>query len=141
MATSLDEIRRDFLALEGQDRLLMLLEFADDLPELPEKYQDHPDLLERVLECQAPVYIFAEVTPEHEFHLYATAPAEAPTTRGFASVLVNGLEGLTPQQVLDVPDDFPMTLGLAEIVSPLRMRGMMGMLGRIKRSVREQLAA
>jgi cysteine desulfuration protein SufE len=137
---SLLEIRDDFLALENQDRLMLLLEFSDELPELPEEYQDHPDLFERVLECQAPVYIFPEVTSSGEFNLYATAPKEAPTTRGFASILVEGLNPLTPQEVLSVPDDFPMMIGLTEAVSPLRMRGMMGMLGRIKRSVRDQLA-
>lgn len=137
---SLQEIRDDFLALDQKDRLMLLLEFSEELPELPEEYQDHPDLFERVVECQAPVYIFPEVKGESEFHLYATAPEEAPTTRGFASILVQGLGVLTPAEVLSVPDDFPLTLGLTEAVSPLRMRGMMGMLGRIKRSVREQLA-
>lgn len=139
IAESLRDIRDDFLALDPQDRLMLLLEFSEELPELPAKYADHPDLFERVEECQAPVYIFPEVTDTGEFHLYATAPAEAPTTRGFASILVRGLGVLTPEQVLAVPDDFPLTIGLTETVSPLRMRGMMGMLGRIKRSVREQL--
>lgn len=141
LPAALQEIRDDFLALPQKDRLMLLLEFSDELPPLPAKYESHPDLFERVEECQAPVYIFAEVTPEHEFNLYATAPAEAPTTRGFASILVQGLGVLTPSQVLAIPDDFPLTIGLTEAVSPLRMRGMMGMLGRIKRSVREQLAA
>lgn len=120
---------------------MLLLEFSDELPELPPEYQDHPDLFERVVECQAPVYIFPEVRDRETFNLYATAPKEAPTTRGFASILVQGLDVLKPLEVLAVPDDFPMTLGLTEAVSPLRMRGMMGMLGRIKRSVREQLQA
>jgi cysteine desulfuration protein SufE len=34
-----------------------------------------------------------------------------------------------------------MRFGLAAAVSPLRMRGMAAMLGRIKRQVRERLAA
>ena len=34
-------------------------------------------------------------------HFYATAPQEAPTTRGFASILAQGLSGLTAQQVAD----------------------------------------
>lgn len=137
----LDEIRDDFLSLEQSDRLMLLLEFADELPPLPPEYENHPDLFERVEECQAPVYIFPEVTDTSEFRLYATAPREAPTTRGFASILVQGLSGLTPEQVVEVPDDYPLTIGLTEAVSPLRIRGMMGMLRRIKRSVREQLQA
>lgn len=137
---SLRDIRADFLALEQQDRLLLLLEFSGELPDLPPEYENHPDLFERVVECQAPVYIFPEVSEDGSFALYATAPEEAPTTRGFASILVHGLNPLSAREVLSVPDDFPMTLGLTEAVSPLRMRGMLGMLGRIKRSVRDQLA-
>ena len=133
-------IRDEFLALEQRDRLQLLLEFSNELPELPERYADHPDLLERVEECQSPVFIFVDVEDD-TVHLHATAPKEAPTTRGFASILVQGLAGLSVQQVLDVPDDYPLTLGLTEAVSPLRIRGMSALLGRTKRQVREKMAA
>jgi cysteine desulfuration protein SufE len=134
----LTEIREDFLALEQPDRLQLLLEFSNELPELPERYRDHPDLFERVVECQSPVYIFVEVDQDSLVHLYATAPAESPTTRGFASILAQGLDGLTVDEVLAVPDDFPQTIGLSQAVSPLRLRGMTAMLGRTKRQLRER---
>jgi cysteine desulfuration protein SufE len=129
-------IREDFLALDQRSRLQLLLEFSNELPALPERYADAPELLERVEECQSPVYIFVEV--DDVVRMHATAPAEAPTTRGFASILAQGLSGLSPDQVLDVPDDFPLTLGLTEAVSPLRLRGMTAMLGRVKRQVRDR---
>jgi cysteine desulfuration protein SufE len=145
LPSALATIRDDFLALEQHERLVLLLEFANELPELPPEYADHPDLLERVEECQSPVFIFVDVDPAPAgggiVHLHATAPKEAPTTRGFASILVQGLAGLTAQQVLDVPDDYPLTLGLTEAVSPLRIRGMSALLGRTKRQVREKTAA
>ena len=134
-------IREDFLALETRDRLQLLLEFSNELPDLPERYLDHPDLLERVEECQSPVFIFVEVDDDSIVHLYATAPREAPTTRGFASILAQGLAGLTAEQVLAVPDDYPNTIGLTAAVSPLRIRGMTGLLGRTKRQVRSKIGA
>ena len=137
----LAETREDFLALGVKDRLQLLLEFSNELPELPEHYRDHPDLLERVEECQSPVYIFIEVDDAGLVHMHATAPPESPTTRGFASILAQGLDGLTPDEVLAVPADYPQSLGLGEAVSPLRVRGMSGMLGRAKRQLRERLAA
>ena len=73
--------------------------------------------------------------------MHATAPREAPTTRGFASILVQGITGLTPDEVLGIPDDFPQTIGLTRAVSPLRIAGMTGMLLRAKRQVRAKLAA
>ncbi|WP_022899480.1 SufE family protein [Humibacter albus] len=135
LPTALQEIKDEFLALELRERLQLLLEFANELPELPERYRDHPDLFERVVECQSPVYLFVEVGDDDVVQLFATAPRESPTTRGFAAILVEGLAGLTVDEVLAVPDDFPQTLGLAEAVSPLRVRGMTAMLGRTKHQV------
>lgn len=140
LPASLAEIRDDFLALDERSRLEMLLEFANELPELPERYRDSPDLLERVVECQSPVFIFVEVE-DGVVHLHATAPKEAPTTRGFASILVQGIDGLGVDEVLAIPDDFPNTIGLTRAVSPLRIRGMTALLGRTKRQLRERLAS
>lgn len=138
LPAKLAEIQEDFLELEQKDRLLLLLEFADDLPELPSRYQEHPDLLERVVECQSPVFIFVDVDDQDAVHLHATAPRESPTTRGFASILAQGLDGLSVAEVLAVPDDYPQTIGLTQAVSPLRIRGMSAMLARTKRKLRER---
>jgi len=138
---ALEQIREDFLALELRDRLQLLLEFSNELPDLPPRYADHPDLLERVVECQSPVFLFVEVDDARVVHVFVTAPRESPTTRGFASILVQGLAGLDVEQVLAVPQDYPLEIGLTEAVSPLRIRGMMALLGRIQRQVRERVAA
>jgi cysteine desulfuration protein SufE len=127
----------DFQSLGLKDRLQLLLEFSDGLPNLPEKYLDHPDLLERVEECQSPVFLFVEVN-QGLVNLFFTAPAEAPTTRGFAGILHEVLDGTSVDDVLSFDDDFPTKIGLGEAVSPLRMRGMRAMLARIKRQVTEK---
>jgi cysteine desulfuration protein SufE len=138
---ALADIRDEFLALDQPDRLTLLLEFANELPDLPDRYRDHPDLLERVVECQSPVYMFVEIDDDRVVHLYVTAPRESPTTRGFASILAQGLEGLSDEEVLAVPEDYPNTIGLTAAVSPLRLRGMSALLARTKRQVREKMAA
>lgn len=131
----------DFQGLEVRDRLMLLLEFSESLPSLPARYADHPDLLERVEECQAPIFLFVEIDEGKVAHLFFSAPLEAPTTRGFASILHEVLDGLPADELLEIDDDFPSKLGLSEAVSPLRMNGMRAMLRRIKRQVREKLAA
>ena len=136
----LAEIVEDFQALTEKDRLQLLLEFSRELPPLPERYQGHQDEMEPVPECQSPVFLAVDVDPG-AVHVHFSAPPEAPTTRGFASILHAGLDGLTPEQVLAVPDDVPNRLGLTAAVSPLRLRGMSGMLGRIKRRVRDAAVA
>lgn len=54
-------------------------------------------------------------------------------------MLAQGLDGLPAAEVLRVPDDMPNQLGLTRALTPLRMRGMTSMLGRIKRQIRERL--
>ncbi|WP_137843554.1 SufE family protein [Microbacterium sp. 2FI] len=136
---ALAEIRDEFLELAEPDRLQLLLEYSQDLPALPARLEGHPELAERVAECQSPVYIIVEVD-QGIVAMHATAPPEAPTTRGFASILAQGISGLTAAEVLAIPDDFPQSIGLTRAVSPLRIAGMTGMLLRVKRQVRAKTA-
>lgn len=149
LPAQLAEVVEEFAALGEPDRLQLLLEFSRELPALPDRLADHPDLLEPVPECQSPIFLTVEVDPADGgaddaaaaggvVHLFFSAPPEAPTTRGFAGVLHAGLDGLGAQQVLDVPDDLPHRLGLDRAITPLRLRGMSGMLARIKRQVAEK---
>ncbi|WP_433584154.1 SufE family protein [Microbacterium hydrocarbonoxydans] len=134
---SLAEIRDTFLETPEADRLLLLLEFADELPPVSDEVAAHPEMYERVAECQSPVYIHLEIE-DGIVTMHATAPAEAPTTRGFASILVQGITGLTPDEVLAIPSDYPQTIGLTRAVSPLRIGGMTGMLMRAKNQVMQK---
>ena len=131
------ELAGEFQALDQKDRLQLLLEVAHELPDLPERYAGKLDQMEQVHECQSPVFLAVEVDtdPDRTVHLFLSAPPEAPTTRGFAGILHESLNGLPAEDVLAVPDEAPFRFGLSEAVSPLRMRGMVGMLGRIKRQV------
>jgi cysteine desulfuration protein SufE len=128
----------DFALLRESERLDLLLEFSESLPELPARYSDHPELLERVEECQSPIFLFVEIDENDCARLFFSAPPEAPTTRGFASLLFSVIDGLTVQQALDFDIDFPSKLSLQKVVSPLRLRGMIGILSRIKRQLREK---
>ncbi|AQY01632.1 MULTISPECIES: SufE family protein [Microbacterium] len=134
---TLAEIRDGFLETPEADRLLLLLEYSDELPEVSEEVANHPEMCERVAECQSPVYIYVEVN-DGVVTMHATAPPEAPTTRGFASILVQGITGLTADEVLAIPDDYPQSIGLTRAVSPLRIGGMTGMLMRAKKQVRQK---
>ncbi|GAA5151619.1 SufE family protein [Microbacterium pseudoresistens] len=134
---TLAEIRDEFLELPEAERLQLLLEYANELPAVPDELADHPEMCERVAECQSPVYIYVGVT-DGVVAMHATAPPEAPTTRGFASILVQGITGLTADEVLEIPSDFPQSIGLTRAVSPLRIAGMTGMLMRAKKQVRQK---
>ncbi|HVM25419.1 MAG TPA: SufE family protein [Candidatus Limnocylindrales bacterium] len=134
----LAEIVDDLAALPPRDRLEMLLEFSQSLPPLPRRYAEHPERLEPVPECQSPLFVATELDDDRRVHLFVDAPAESPTTRGFAGIFREGLEGLTAEEILAVPGDVTSRLSLADVVSPLRLRGAAALLGRVQRQVRDQ---
>jgi cysteine desulfuration protein SufE len=134
----LQEIADEFGAVPESERLQLLLEFGQELPPLPARYATQRELLEPVPECQTPVFLAVEIRPNETVHLFFDAPPEAPTTRGFAGILHAGLDGLTADEVLATPGEFSSQLGLQDLVSPLRLRGMAAMLARIKRQIRER---
>ncbi|PWL21225.1 MAG: Fe-S metabolism associated domain-containing protein [Candidatus Aquiluna sp. XM-24bin5] len=126
--------------MPDSEKLQLLLEYSEGLPDIPAKYGENPELMERVEECQAPVFIAVE-GDESAVELFFSAPREAPTTRGFAAVLHAALNAKTAQEIIDLDDDFPGQLGLEKLISPLRVRGMRGMLFRIKRKTKELVAS
>ena len=134
----LEEVVEEFADTPADLRLEALLDYAGKVPPLPEDLD--PGELEQVHECQTPFFVAAELDGGL-VRLYFQAPPEAPTTRGFAGILHAGLDGEPPAAVLATPDDFWVGLGLAQVVSPLRLRGMAAILARIKRQVRALVAA
>ena len=142
LPSALAELIEDFGALAPAQRLEMLVEMGAEVPDVPEPYASDLTLMEQVTECQSPVYVAAEVAPQapHPTVIHISAPPEAPTTRGFAGVLSEGLAGLTADEVLAVPTDLPARLGLDSLISPLRLGGMASLQGRIQRQVQDQLA-
>jgi cysteine desulfuration protein SufE len=133
LAPRLAELAEEFTEVSPADRLQLLVELAGELPEPPPLTHDS---MQRVPECQSPLYLAVEVTDDSRVHLHFDAPPEALTTRGLAAILHTGLDGEPVAIVLGTPDDFYVQFGLIEAVSPLRLRGAAAMLARIKRTVR-----
>lgn len=140
MTYSAQQIAQEFNSVGVRERLEFLLEYSENLPELPERYRNSPELLEKVEECQSPVFLFVEVM-NGKVSLYITAPKEAPTTRGFAGILRTVIDGAVIEDALTLDEGFVNSLGLGQAVSPLRLRGMKAMLYRIQRQIRTKSAS
>jgi len=140
MPSKLQEIVDDFVGAPREVVLEMLLEYADELPPLPDRFAGHAGM-EAVPECQTPFFLHAEVDGAGEaVSVWFDCPPEAPTTRAFAGILAVGLPGATAEQVLAVPDDLYQRMGLGAAISPLRVRGGSAILARLKRQVRDQVS-
>src|SRR4051812_10844104 len=104
MANGLDSIVAELGEADRQERIEMLIDFAKNLPPLPDRLAAHKDASHRVEECQSPVFLFVELEGGR-VAIHADAPIEAPTVRGFVALLVEGLSGATVEEVLQVRDD------------------------------------
>jgi len=137
----LQEIVDEFAGLPPELRLEALLDYSRRVPPLPPRLAGHRDAMEQVPECQTPFFLAAEVADDDAVTIHFDAPPEAPTTRGFAGILSEGLNGAAAAEVLAVPSGFSSALGLDRVVSPLRLRGISAILARLKRQVGMQLEA
>lgn len=128
----LREIVEEFAQSEGREKIELLLEYAERLPELPEHLQDERGEMELVEECMTPVYVKAEMR-QGEMSFYFNVPQESPTVRGFAAMMAEGVEGASPQAVLAIPNDFFASMGLESVLTMQRLNGMGAILAHMKR--------
>ncbi|MFT5195725.1 MAG: cysteine desulfuration protein SufE [Cellvibrionaceae bacterium] len=134
----LQVIIEDFEFLEGQEKLMHLLDLSERLPDLPERLIGMQDKFEQVHECMSPVFIYAEMnggTIEYYFDI----PREAPTVRGYGMILKEGLKGLTPAEVSTVYPEFYLGMGLNAVISGQRLNGMGAILRYMKHLAKEKM--
>ena len=134
MLTKLDELIQELSECDKQERIDLLIDLAKRLRPLPPELARHKDASHRVEECQSPVYLFVTLEAGR-VRLHADAPLESPTVRGFVSCLIEGLDGESPESVLSTPADLVERMKLTEILGMLRVRGLSGVLARVKREV------
>ena len=134
MAAPLEAIVSELSQADRQERIELLIDFAKSLPPLPDRLAHQKDAAHRVEECQSPVFLFVEMEGDR-VAIHADAPIEAPTVRGFVSILVEGLSGATVEEILKVRGDLIERIGLPEILGMLRVRGLHGVLNRLKAEV------
>ena len=133
--SKLDAIIEEFQDLAARDRLELLLDFAEKLAELPEAYQAERDAgLHRIPECMTPTFLWVQcISGRVSIHAYV-AP-EAPTVKGFVSILVEAFNGTRPDEVAAVPADLLHRLGLAELLGMNRLRGLNAVQQRLKNQI------
>ncbi len=74
----LEQIISEFADLEPRERLELLLEFAEKLPPLPERYHAERDAgLNRIVECQTPTFIWVEIV-DGRVQMYADCAPKLP---------------------------------------------------------------
>jgi len=136
--TRLEQIIAEFEGLDYQERLELLLDFSERLPELGEPYRAQRDAgLHRIPECMTPVFLWIDVIDDR-VRIVADVAPEAPTVKGFVSILVEAWNGVVPAEVAASPPDILRLMGLAHKLGMTRLRGMNSIVQRIKREVSDR---
>ncbi len=132
---SLDTLIARFRSADRNTRLETLLDYSRKLPPLPPEYEALKAQGNNLVpECQTPVFLWIGVD-DGRVRLHADVPRESPTVRGFVALLLKALDGLSPADVADVPNDLLDQLHLTETLGMMRTQGLTAILGRIKRAV------
>ncbi|MGE5251559.1 MAG: SufE family protein [Bacteroidota bacterium] len=135
----LQEIVDDFASMTREEKVETLIAYAESFPPLPDWLKARRDSMEPVPECMTPVQLFAERQADGRLHFYFDIPPQSPTVRGLASILADGLNGSTPEEVLSVPADFFTPMKLEEAITQQRINGFIGVLAHMKRAAAENM--
>ncbi|MBI2331226.1 MAG: SufE family protein [Chloroflexi bacterium] len=130
----LQEIVDDFASMSREEKLETLIAYAESMPDLPERFQEERSKMEAVPECMTPVFIIAEKDSNGGIVFHLDIPKQSPTVRGLASILTNGLNGCTLEEIISVPAEFYLPMNLQEAVSQQRIIGFMGVLAHMKQA-------
>ena len=141
LPAKLQEIVDDFAWASRDEKVEMLVGYAESLPDLPERLQSERDKMDPVPECVTPVFLFAETQPDGSLLFYFDIPPQSPTVRGLAAILATGLNGSQPEEILAVPADFYLQMGLQQAISHQRLIGFVGVLAHMKQAAVRAMAA
>jgi cysteine desulfuration protein SufE len=130
----IQKILRRFATLTPDLTRQALVQYANRLPPLPERFQKLDREQYAVHECQTPVAIYPEVV-EGRMYYYADVPQSAPTIRALLAMIFEAVNGQTPEAVLGIPQDFVRQV-MVHLGLGTREVGLNAMIERLKRAAR-----
>lgn len=131
---SIDKILRRFATLSPDMTRQALVQYANKLPPLPERFQELDPAQYRVHECQTPVAIFPEVV-DGKMYFHADVPRESAAIRALLAMLFDALNGQPPETTIAIPPDFVRQV-MGKIGLQAREAGLSAMVERLRRAAR-----
>jgi cysteine desulfuration protein SufE len=123
-----------FESLPEDERRETLVSYADNAKKQEPRNYEKFDLVDvrKDEECTDTVGVYLHVDEDGKAHIRMTLGPEVQTlTRAMTAVLCKGLDGSTPQEILDLPSDFVTRIVGTELVR-LRSQTVYYVLTRIK---------
>lgn len=135
---SIERILRRFATLSPDLTRQALVQYANKLPPLPERFRGLDDAQYRVHECQTPVAIYPEMVDGKMF-FHADVPRESAAIRALLAMLFEALNGQPPETTVAIPPDFVREV-MGKIGLQAREAGLSAMVERLRRAARRALA-
>src|SRR5215813_12252747 len=130
----LNQIITLFESLPEDERRETLVSYADNSKRQAPREAENFDLVDvrKDEECTDAVGVYLQVDEEGKAHIRMTLGPEVQTlTRAMTAILCKGLDGSTPQEILDLPSDFVTRIVGTELVR-VRSQTVYYVLTRIK---------
>ena len=130
----LDKIINLFDSLPEDERRETLVSYADSVKKQEPRTDENFDLVDvrKDEECADTVGVYLHVDEDGKAHIRMTLGPEVQTlTRSMAAILCKGLDGATPQEILDLSSDFVTRIVGTELVR-VRSQTVYYVLTRIK---------
>lgn len=109
-------------------RYKQLLFYASKLEKMPAEEHNPANKVEG---CTSQVWVKPELREDGK--IYWRADSDSQLTKGLAALLVLGLSGCTPEEILKVEPDFIEALGLKQSLTPSRNNGFLNMFRLMQR--------
>ena len=123
-----DELIDELSGLDDwMDRYSYIIDLGNQLPAIDESLKTPSHLIEG---CQSRVWLDARLSPEGKVEF--TADSDAIIVKGIISMLIDVLNGHTPQEILDTDLYFIDRIGLSEHLSPTRSNGLLAMVKQMR---------
>jgi cysteine desulfuration protein SufE len=132
LPTRLAEIVEDFSFVTGREKLEYLLQFAENMPPLPDWVEAKKSDMDQVHECMTPIFIYAH-NEDGRLTYYFDVPEESPTVRGYAAIMYEGVQDVSPEEVLQIPNEFYLDMGLHQVITGQRLNGLSAILAHMKK--------
>ena len=129
---TIEELQQDIIEQfsdydDWMDKYQLLIDLGNEQQPLPTEYKTEQNLIDG---CQSRVWLQADLTPEGKVHFQAES--DALIVKGIVTLLIQVLDGHTPDEILEADLHFIADIGLTEHLSPTRSNGLLAMLKQMK---------
>jgi len=128
MPPSVEKILQRFRRLsDPKQRYEQLILYGQKLPPFPPADKISAN---KVSGCVSQVYVTARL--DEQGKVIFAGDSDALISKGFVGLLVTALNGLSPEEVAQIPPDFIQETGLVASLTPSRANGFMNVLKTMK---------